>query len=149
MIPEILSKETDMKVIRTKFPSFPKVKSDKLLGIKAKKRWQVLCGDRRHYRIGFYSPEYTKKSDIKILERHDCPEFFMLIKGRLSLLIIDEKGKEKVVNLKPLKPVFVEGWHNGFCPGGKFSGISIVVERDEFTTVYKSINELKGKKKGV
>lgn len=137
-----------MKIIKTKYPSFPKVFFDKPLSIKGKKRWQVCCGDKKHYRIGFYSPEYTKKGDIKILEKHDCPEFFMLIKGRLSLLIIDNKGREKVINLKPLKPIFVEGWHNGFCPDGKFTGLSIVVERDEFTTVYKSIDELKKHHKG-
>lgn len=131
-----------MKIIKTRFPSFPEVRFDRLLNIKPKKRWQVICGDKKHYRIGIYSPEYTRSDEIKILEKHDCPEFFMLIKGKLSLLIIDDKGNEKIIELEPLKPIFVEGWHNGFSPDGKFKGVSIVVERDEFTTIYKTRKEL-------
>ncbi len=135
-----------MKKIRTKYPSFPEVRFDKLLSIRSRKRWQVLCGDRRHYLIGFYSPEYTSSDEIRILEKHNCPEFFMLIKGELSLLIIDDKGKEKILRLKPLQPVFVKEWHNGFCPKGKYTGLSIVVERDEFVTTYRTRKELKENK---
>ncbi|MCX7945077.1 MAG: hypothetical protein N2746_11280 [Deltaproteobacteria bacterium] len=138
-----------MKIVKTRHPSFPNVKFDELLKIKLRKRWQVLCGDKEHYRVGIYSPEYTHREEIKILEKHDCPELFMLIDGEMSLLIIDDKGKEKVVKLKPLRPIFVKSWHNGFCPNGKYGGVSIVVERDEFTTYYKSINELKINPKGV
>ncbi|MGB9600558.1 MAG: hypothetical protein ACPL7I_08390 [Myxococcota bacterium] len=131
-----------MKIIKTRYPSFPTVKVDRLLKIKPKKRWQVICGDRRHYRIGIYSPEFTKCSEINILERHNCPEFFMLIKGKISLLIIDDRGRERILRLEPFKPVLVEGWHNGFSPDGKFKGVSIVVERDEFTTIYRTRGEL-------
>lgn len=137
-----------MKRVRTRAPSFPDVIPDRLLGIKSNQRWQVVCGDRGHYRIGIYSPEYKDASEIKVLERHNCPEFFMLIKGNLSLLIINERGEEKIIRLKPLKPIMVSGWHNGFCPDGQFSGIAIVVERDEFTTFYEDRDRLKMKKGG-
>ncbi len=130
------------KTIKTSYPSFPEVRFDKVLNIKKRKRWQVLCGDKKHYRIGVYSPEYTKASDIKIMEKHNCPEFFMLIKGNLSLLICDDSGREKIIKLKPEKPVFVTDWHNGFCADGKFKGLAIVVERDEFNTMYKTREEL-------
>ncbi len=131
-----------MKKIKTVYPSFPDVKYNRFLDIKPKKRWQVLCGDRRHYRIGIYSPEYTSSKEIEILEKHSCPEFFMLVQGRLSLLTIDDTGKEKILTLKPLKPILINDWHNGFCPEGKYMGLAIVVERDEFTSIYKTREEL-------
>lgn len=129
-------------ITKTLYPSFPEVIKDRLLTIKRHKRWQVICGDRGHYRVGIYSPEHTKKSDIKILEKHSCSEFFMLIEGELSLLLIDDNGREKVLKLLPFRPIFVSTWHNGFSPAGKFKGVSIVVERDEFSTIYKSRDEL-------
>lgn len=131
-----------VSVVKTLHPSFPNVTKDKRLKIKKSVRWQVLCGDRGHYRIGIYSPEHIKKSDIKILEKHSCPEFFMLIKGELSLLLIDDKGREKVLKLLPYRPIFVSTWHNGFSPAGKFKGVAIVVERDEFDTEYRRKEEL-------
>ena len=136
-----------VKIVKTRYPSFPRVKTDKLLNIKMPKRWQVLCGDRKHYRIGVYSPEFTSEREIKVLEKHSCDEFFMLIDGSMSLLLIDDRGKEKVLRLKPLKPVFVRDWHNGFCEKGKFTGMAIVVERDEFTTIYRTRDELSKKKR--
>jgi len=136
-----------MKIIKTVSPSFSEVGTDKPLSIKKRKRWQVICGDKGHYRIGVYSPEFASQEQIKILEKHSCDEFFLLLEGSMSLLLIDDRGKEKVIKLKPMKPVFVRGWHNGFCEGGKFTGIAIVVERDKFITKYRKREELIKKKR--
>jgi hypothetical protein len=135
-------KEVYVKIVKTRYPSFPDAKTDNPLIIKKRRRWQVICGDRGHYRVGAYSPEFTSEKEIKVLEKHSCDEFFMLINGSMSLLLIDDRGKEKILKLEPLKPVFVRDWHNGFCEKGQFTGMAIVVERDEFTTEYRTREEL-------
>ena len=55
-----------------------------------------------------------------------------------------KKGKLETVILEPMKPVFVDTWHNAFCPNGKYMGTALVVERGEFTTEYKACPELLG-----
>jgi hypothetical protein len=124
------------KVAKTKAGSFPKFPLSKLLKAKPKKRWQVLCGDRNHWRIGLYSPGESKSSDVKKLEKHTCVELFMLISGAQTLILDDGKG-EYLLKLKLNEPVMVKGWHCGFSPKGPHTGVSLVVERDEFDTIYR------------
>lgn len=127
-----------LKRVMTRRPSFPKVAVDKLFKRpRRRKRWQVLCGDERHYRIGLYSPEVASLDEIREFERHSCDEFFILLEGQVSLALMTEsRGKQKVrvIKLKPLQPVLVRTWHSGFCPEGAFKGLALVVERDEFAT---------------
>lgn len=88
-----------------------------------------------------YSPQESSRQDIQELEWHDCPELFMLVSGRLNLLI--RKGTNLIeVPLEPLKPILVTSPHNGFCPDGPGTGIAIVVERDRFVTHYRNVDEI-------
>jgi hypothetical protein len=90
--------------------------------------------------VGIYSPPETSVEQIVELERHDCPELFLLISGRLSLLLA-EAGQTRVLPLEPGKPVLVTAPHGGFCPDGPHTGRAFVVERDRFETEYKAVSE--------
>ncbi|MEI6093507.1 MAG: hypothetical protein WCQ47_07490 [bacterium] len=127
-----------LKTVKTQSPSFPDAKQNVPLCAENKKLWQVFCGDKEHWRTGLYSPEADSAESIDTLEKHSCSEFFILLSGNVSLLI-EENNTLKTVVLEPLKPILVDTWHNGFCPKGKNSGTALVVERDEFTTEYKSL----------
>jgi hypothetical protein len=131
------------ELVRTSFPSFPEVKLDQLFSkLKINCRWQVLCGDQKHFRIGVYSPEFHSVKQLTRFEKHSCPEFFLLLQGQVSVAILTGKGKKikiKVIKLQPLQGILVKGWHTGFCPNGKFTGKALVVERDHFTTWYRTI----------
>jgi hypothetical protein len=124
-----------MRTEQTRRPSFPNVESDTELKPKDNQVWQVLCGDLGQWRVGLYSPEFTKASECEELEQHDCPEFFILLEGRLTLLLA--KNREVVeLELQAGKPVLVNAPHSGFCPDGPHSGKALVVERDAFDTIY-------------
>lgn len=124
-----------MRIVETKQPSFPEFPPNTLMPLGPYERWQVLGGDTNHWRVGFYSPEVGHQSEIQELERHDCPELFMLISGRVSLVLADDDG-ERIVELLPQQPLIVTCRHAGFCPMGPYSGTAIVIERDAFTTEY-------------
>ena len=122
-------------------PSFPDVLRNFPLDTQSGKLWQVICGDKDHWRVGIYSPDATSFESIERLEKHSCPEFFLLLSGNISLLLINS-GKIETITLEPLKPILVDTWHEAYCPYGKNAGIALVVERDAFTTEYKSIKQL-------
>jgi len=124
-----------MRIVHTTAPSFPEATPNTLLSLLPKERWQVLCGDTGHWRCGFYAPEFGGAEEISELEWHDCPELFMLVQGRVSLVLHDEQG-ERIQELEPLKPILVTARHAGFCPDGPHSGLCIVIERDAFKTEY-------------
>ena len=127
-----------MREVRTKGPSFPEVAPNALLTAEASLRWQVLCGDEGHWRLGVYSPSKVRREEIEELEWHDCPELFLLLEGRVSLLLV-ENGAERVLALEPGQPTLVTAPHTGFCPDGPHNGRALVVERDSFRTEYRSI----------
>jgi hypothetical protein len=129
-----------MKTIKTMKPSFPAVRFDFPVNIKPGIRWQVLCGDSCHWRAGIYSPQETSMKKIKELEKHDCPELFLLLRGRLVIVIADENGLREC-ELEKEKPVLVTSFHSGFCPDGSHSGTAFVIERDEFETEYRNIED--------
>jgi len=124
-------------VIRTTPPSFPRCAPDMPLESTPGLRWQVLCGDAGHWRCGLYSPPQSDRDQIVELERHDCPELFLLVEGRLTLVIGDGKGGVREVELAAGSPVLVESPHSGYCPNGPHTGTAFVVERDEFSTEYR------------
>lgn len=126
-----------MRRVETKAPSFPPVVPDTLLCPEQSLRWQVLCGDTGHWRLGIYSPGETCAEACAELERHDCPELFMLLSGRLTLVLSDGNGGTRLLPLLPGQPVLVESPHNGFCPDGPHTGRALVVERDAFRTEYR------------
>ncbi len=124
-----------MRTVTTKRPSFPDAPVNVPLEFIEGERWQVPCGDGGHWRMGFYSPEFGSAADIEELEWHDCPELFLLIEGKVSLVLSDDEG-ERIVALEPKKPVLVTCRHAGFCPKGPFTGVCAVIERDAFETEY-------------
>jgi hypothetical protein len=129
-----------MRTVKTRGPSFPKVDMNEPLTLEAGVRWQVACGDSGHWRLGFYSPAETCPADIEELEQHDCPELFMLQSGRVNLLV-KIGGVIRDVALVPGQPILVTAPHCGYCPDGPHSGITLVVERDEFDTSYEPFGE--------
>ncbi|MBM4355503.1 MAG: hypothetical protein FJ109_17230 [Deltaproteobacteria bacterium] len=129
-----------MRTVTTEPPSFPAVTPDELLPQAASGRWQVVCGDAGHWRVGVYSPGEVGPGDIRELEQHDCPELFLLQSGEVSLLLVRD-GKPEVVRLEAGRPILVQAPHNGFCPNGPHSGVALVVERDRFQTVYRTVDE--------
>jgi len=124
------------KRVNTSAGSFPKFALHRGLFAKAKKEWQVLCGDRNHWRVGYYSPPQGQAAQVKKLEKHTCVELFLLLSGSITLILDDGRG-EYELPLEPLKPVMVTGWHCGYCSQGPFRGVALVVERDQFSTIYR------------
>ncbi|MBN1336484.1 MAG: hypothetical protein JXB39_11030, partial [Deltaproteobacteria bacterium] len=107
-----------MRIATVRPPSFPEVPSDRPLCIEPDRLWQVLCGDAGHWRAGVFSPAATSAAECVELERHDGPELFLLLSGRVTLLLADGSGGVREVALEPLRPIRVEAPHAGFCPDG-------------------------------
>ena len=126
-----------MRKVSTKRPSFPETGFDRSIGWPAGERWNVLCGDHGHWRCGVFSPPESDASQVRELEEHDCPELFLLISGRVVLVLSDMKGGTFEVPLEPGRPVLVSSPHSAYCPDGPFAGTCFVVERDEFETEYR------------
>lgn len=126
-----------MRTEKTQHPSFPSAPTDAPLCPQPRERWQVLCGDAGHWRVGVYSPQEASATDCTELERHDCPELFLLTSGRMTLLLAQGGALRELV-LEPGKPVLVTVPHSGFCPDGPHTGVALVVERDAFDTEYRA-----------
>jgi len=125
------------RFVQTDPPSFPDAARDVLLSLAPDTRWQVLAGDQGHWRVGVYSPGEACAAEVVELERHDCPELFLLIEGRVTLLL----AREGAIVEQPLerhRPILVEAPHAGFCPDGPHTGLALVVERDAFQTEYRT-----------
>jgi hypothetical protein len=129
-----------MRQVRTRPPSFPEVAPDTLLHPAQRDVWQVVCGDAGHWRTGIYSPSVTSADQIPELERHDCPELFLLLSGRLTLLVRLPEGVREV-ELRQGEPILITAPHSGFCPEGPHTGCAFVVERDSFDTEYRAVAE--------
>jgi hypothetical protein len=107
----------------------------KKISLSSKNRWRVITGDESNWRIGMYSPEYTSEKKVDKLEKHTCVELFMLLEGKMSLLLRNDKGRERVVELEQGFVYMVDEYHNGFRPRGA-KGRALVIERDTFSTTY-------------
>ena len=129
-----------MRTVRVQPPSFPDAELQAPLPVAATTRWQVLCGDSDHWRAGVYSPAETAADQIAELECHDCPELFLLLTGRLTLVVFDG-GRAREIELEPQHPVVVTAPHCGYCPDGSHTGSALVVERDVFSTEYGTVEE--------
>ena len=121
-------------------PSYPEVEVDRPLEPGAGEQWQVLCGDGGHWRAGIFSPAQTAPAEIDELEQHSCVELFLLIDGRVTLLLGEGDGVRELP-LEPGKPVLVTAPHAGFCPDGPHTGRAFVVERDAFRTEYRELDQ--------
>lgn len=129
-----------MRKVQTRPPSFPEVASNELLEPEPARVWQVVCGDAGHWRTGIYSPSASAREQLAQLERHDCPELFILLEGRL-ILVLGEHKQLRELELQPGRPVLVRAPHNGYCPEGPHTGRALVVERDAFDTEYREVSE--------
>lgn len=100
----------------------------KEIAVKGDKRWRVVFKDSDRWLCGIYVPEFKSKKEITYLERHDGPEMFYLIDGKVTLVLKDEDGRERKVPLSKRKLVIVDEWHNAYRPGGA-RGIALVIEK--------------------
>ncbi|HNZ02507.1 MAG TPA: hypothetical protein PLY68_05615 [Myxococcota bacterium] len=132
-----------MRKVSTRRPSFPAVVFDSALAWPDGERWNVLCGDEGHWRCGVFSPPQSDVAQIDELEWHDCPELFLLLSGQVTLVLSDNAGGVRELSLEPGRPVLVSSPHSAYCPAGSHSGVCFVVERDEFETEYRDIQEWK------
>lgn len=107
------------------------------LPAKAHERWQVVFSEKSEgYRIGLYLPEFTKPEEIQQLEKHNYQEVFLLISGKMGLVIRDEHNNpqtEQIVTLEPGRPVVVAGYHNGFSSD---NALCYVFEADNIETEF-------------
>jgi hypothetical protein len=126
-----------MRFVETRPPSFPGAPVDVSLRPIPGERWQVMCGDAGHWRVGLYSPPEARLGDCGELERHDCPELFLLLSGHVTLVLADGAGGVRELPLAPGQPVLVETPHTAYCPDGPHAGTCFVVERDAFDTEYR------------
>ncbi len=126
-----------MRFVETRPPSFPHAPVDASLAPIPGERWQVMCGDAGHWRVGIYSPPESRREECGELERHDCPELFLLLSGGVTLVLSDGQGGVRELPLQPGQPLLVETPHTAYCPGGPHSGTCFVVERDSFDTEYR------------
>jgi len=126
-----------MRFVQTDPPSFPDAPADTPLAPAPGERWQVLCGDAGHWRVGVYSPPEAGLGDVRELERHDCPELFLLVSGRVTLVLSDGRGGVREVPLRAGEPISVAAPHSAYCPDGPHAGTCLVVERDAFRTEYR------------
>jgi len=129
-----------MRIVKTRPPSFPEVPPDRPLDVSRGVRWQEVCGDEGRWRVGIYSPGESRPGEVTQLERHDCPELFLLVEGRLTLVLARE-GELIELPLEPLRPVLVTAPHGAYCPGGPHTGVALVVERDAFDTELRPATE--------
>lgn len=125
-----------MRKVQTRAPSFPIAAVNQLLPCEPKVRWQVMCGDDGHWRAGMYSPMEASAAEVVELEKHDCPELFLLVSGRVTLVVADGAATREI-RLKLGQPVLVAAPHTGYCPDGPMTGVAFVVERDSFDTEYR------------
>jgi len=132
-----------MRKVSTRSPSFPEAPSNEPLVPVSPERWQVLCGDSGHWRVGIYSPPETRPADCRELEWHDCPELFLWLSGRVTLVLSDGAGGLREVPLEAGRPVLVTAPHSAYCPDGPHSGTCFVVERDSFDTLYQPVEDWK------
>ena len=107
----------------------------KKIPLKSKKRWKVVFRDKNNWLSGIYIPEFTDASQVKKFEKHSGPELFLLLEGKVTLVLLEGK-KHKKVPLKKNEIVIVSTWHNAYRPkGGK--GVVLVIERDNISTQWK------------
>jgi hypothetical protein len=129
-----------MRQVKTTRPSFPAAPADVLLEWTQGERWQVLCGDEGHWRLGAFAPPEVARGEIAELEQHDCPELFVLVSGRLTLVIARD-GEVVEVPLEAGRPILVASPHAGYCPDGPHTGVALVIERDAFDTEYRAVTD--------
>lgn len=110
----------------------------KKIGLLERKRgrWNVLF-DEGSWIMGVYKPEFTRRDEIKELEKHNFPEMFYLVEGEIMLLLKEDKGRLKELALEPGEAVILDCWHNAYSPDGR--GTALVMERKGIKTEFMKI----------
>ena len=112
-----------------------------VIEVSGRERWRVVFRDSDRWQLGIYVPENEKLEDIEFLEKHDCPELFILVDGRVTLVLSDGDRLEEV-EMEKGKAYVVEAWHNAYRPGG-VHGIALVVERPDVKTEYRRLSSFR------
>ena len=105
--------------------------------IQADKEWDVIFNEGNHWRIGIYRPKYRAAAEIAELEQHTCPEAFLLLQGKLTMLYKEADGSLCEKQLRPMELTTFTEPHAGFSPDQ--SGVAFVVENAKFSTQYTDI----------
>lgn len=102
------------------------------------KEWDVLFTENNNWRVGVYRPRFRSRDEIRELEKHTCPEAFLLISGSVTLLYRKDDGTLTEKILVPMELTIVTEPHAGFSPN--LDGVAFVVENAKFTTTYTGID---------
>jgi len=101
-------------------------------------RWEVVFRDSDRWQVGVYVPEYTSIGEVVMLEKHDAPELFYLVKGSIVLVLSSDLREIREVAMEPGRLYVVDEWHNAYRPNG-VEGVVLVVERAGVKTEYARI----------
>ncbi|MEM2154805.1 MAG: hypothetical protein QXY76_07820 [Nitrososphaeria archaeon] len=101
-------------------------------------RWFVVFKDNNRWQCGIYVPEYFSKDEVAYIEKHDGPELFYLVDGKV-VLVLSADGKNFVeVPMKKGIIYIVDEWHNAYRPNGS-KGIVLVIEKTNIKTEFLNI----------
>ncbi|MEM2180369.1 MAG: hypothetical protein QXP32_06100 [Nitrososphaeria archaeon] len=102
------------------------------------KRWNVVFKDDYRWQCGIYVPEYSSKDEVTYIEKHDGPELFYLIEGKI-VLVLSADGKSFVeVPIEKSIIYVVNEWHNAYRPNG-VEGIALVIEKTNVKTEFLNV----------
>lgn len=107
----------------------------KVISPDARERWRVIFRDRDRWQAGIYVPENTSADEVLVLEKHSGPELFLLLEGRVVLVLSEDGVNVREVEMEPGKLYVVEEWHNAYRPGGE-KGVVLVIEEPNIETEY-------------
>jgi len=103
--------------------------------VRPKQRWEVVFEENGKWRCGIYVPEYTSKNQVECLEKHNAPELFLLVKGKIVLLLSHDSKEVVEVPMKEEVVYIVDEWHNAYRPNGE-EGVALVIERTDIETKF-------------
>lgn len=114
----------------------------KSISLQSKKRWKIIFRHKNNWRCGIYIPDFTDSSQIQKFEKHDGPELFLLLQGKVTLVLLKHK-RRKEVPLKNDEIVIVNTWHNAYRPKGS-KGVALVIEKDNISTQWRKFISSRG-----
>ena len=104
---------------------------------KGEGRWRVVFKEGR-WLCGFYRPEFRRREEIIKLEKHNAPELFLLLEGKITLVIKEEGRRIKEIEMKKGEIIVLDCWHNAYSRDGR--GVALVVEREDIETEFMKIS---------
>jgi len=102
---------------------------------KYKEIWNPVFKDDKRWLLGFYKPQAKSLKEIDYLEKHKYPELFLLIEGKIILVIKEKKDSPiKKLALKKGEVVIINCWHNGYAL--EPDSTALVIESSDNPTQY-------------